>query len=212
VPRPPLLLRRNHCHGAPSAARYRSGRVPSKMVAGVHGPQRIVPLAAVLDQALGSPRSRRQLDQARSLQASRRTASTRRSNRTPPRIELSQRSSTKQATHNVGSGYPQIPPHGCHLPPAQGPVSRTLTSRVRTVASAPERRLSQALSEKALWEKASCVVDMSPTSAPARSEEAKGGIEEGKLASGIADTASDNASTTGSKPSVVYVVVTPKRA
>jgi predicted site-specific integrase-resolvase len=48
---------------------YRSGRIPSKMVAGFHGPQRIVPLAAVLDQALGSPRSRRQLDQARSLRA-----------------------------------------------------------------------------------------------------------------------------------------------
>jgi transposase len=48
---------------------YRSGRIASKMVAGFHGPQRIVPLAAVLDQALGSPRSRRQLDQARSLQA-----------------------------------------------------------------------------------------------------------------------------------------------
>ena len=48
---------------------YRSGRIPSKMVAGVHGPQRIVPLAPlVIDQALGSPRSRRQLDQARSLQ------------------------------------------------------------------------------------------------------------------------------------------------
>jgi hypothetical protein len=48
---------------------YRSGRVPSRMIAGLHGPQRIVPLAAVVDQALGSPRSRRQLDQARSLQA-----------------------------------------------------------------------------------------------------------------------------------------------
>ena len=48
---------------------YRSGRIPAKMIAGLHGPQRIVPLAAVVDQALGSPRSRRQLDQARSLQA-----------------------------------------------------------------------------------------------------------------------------------------------
>jgi transposase len=47
---------------------YRGGRIPSRMVAGLHGPQRIVPLAAVLDQALASPRSRRQLDQARSLQ------------------------------------------------------------------------------------------------------------------------------------------------
>lgn len=48
---------------------YRGGRIPSKMIAGVHGPQRIVPLAAVLDQALGSPRSRRQLEQARSMRA-----------------------------------------------------------------------------------------------------------------------------------------------
>jgi transposase len=47
---------------------YRAGRIASRMVAGLHGPQRIVPLAAVLDQALASPRSRRQLDQARSLQ------------------------------------------------------------------------------------------------------------------------------------------------
>jgi len=48
---------------------YRSGRIASKMVAGVHGPQRIVPFAAVLDQALRSPRFQRQLDHARSLQA-----------------------------------------------------------------------------------------------------------------------------------------------
>ncbi|MFZ2057041.1 MAG: helix-turn-helix domain-containing protein [Acidimicrobiales bacterium] len=48
---------------------YRSGRIPARMVAGVHGPQRIVPLAAVIDRALGSTRSRRQLEQARSLQA-----------------------------------------------------------------------------------------------------------------------------------------------
>jgi transposase len=48
---------------------YRSGRLPSRMVAGVHGPQRIVPLAVVIDQALTSPRSRRQLDQARTLKA-----------------------------------------------------------------------------------------------------------------------------------------------
>jgi transposase len=48
---------------------YRSGRLPSRMVAGVHGPQRIVPLAVVIDQARTSPRSRRQLDQARTLKA-----------------------------------------------------------------------------------------------------------------------------------------------
>ncbi len=48
---------------------YRSGVLPSKMVAGAHGPQRIVPLGEVVDRALGSSRSRRQLEQARSLQA-----------------------------------------------------------------------------------------------------------------------------------------------
>ncbi len=48
---------------------YRSGRVASRMVAGIHGPQRIVPLAAVVDLALSSPRSRQQLEHARSLRA-----------------------------------------------------------------------------------------------------------------------------------------------
>lgn len=48
---------------------YRGGLVPSKMVAGPHGPQRIVPLDLVLDRALGSSRSRSQLERARSLQA-----------------------------------------------------------------------------------------------------------------------------------------------
>jgi predicted site-specific integrase-resolvase len=48
---------------------YRSGRIPASMIAGPHGPARIVPLAAVLDQVLASPRSRRQLEHARSLQA-----------------------------------------------------------------------------------------------------------------------------------------------
>jgi transposase len=48
---------------------YRSGRVTSRMVAGVHGPQRIVPLAAVIDRALASPRSRHQLERARALRA-----------------------------------------------------------------------------------------------------------------------------------------------
>lgn len=48
---------------------YRNGSLPSRMVAGVHGPQRIVPLSVVIDRALGSSRSRRQLERARSLQA-----------------------------------------------------------------------------------------------------------------------------------------------
>lgn len=48
---------------------YRSGRIASKMVAGIHGPQRIVPLDAVLERVLSSPRTTRQLEQARSVQA-----------------------------------------------------------------------------------------------------------------------------------------------
>ena len=48
---------------------YRAGHVPSRMVAGTHGPQRLVPLDAVLDRALQSSRARRQLEHARSLEA-----------------------------------------------------------------------------------------------------------------------------------------------
>lgn len=48
---------------------YRAGQLPSRMVAGVHGPQRLVPLDAVLDRALRSSRVRRQLEHARSLEA-----------------------------------------------------------------------------------------------------------------------------------------------
>jgi transposase len=48
---------------------YRSRRIPSLMVAGPHGPQRLVPLDAVLDEALRSPRVRRHLDRARSLES-----------------------------------------------------------------------------------------------------------------------------------------------
>ena len=48
---------------------YRAGHIPSRMVAGTHGPQRLVPLDAVVDRALQSPRARRQLEQARSLEA-----------------------------------------------------------------------------------------------------------------------------------------------
>lgn len=48
---------------------YRSGQLPSRMVAGEHGPQRLVPLDAVLDRALRSARIRRQLAQTRSLEA-----------------------------------------------------------------------------------------------------------------------------------------------
>jgi predicted site-specific integrase-resolvase len=48
---------------------YRSGQIPSKMVAGPHGPQRLVPLEQVVDRALRSARARRQLEHARSLEA-----------------------------------------------------------------------------------------------------------------------------------------------
>jgi hypothetical protein len=48
---------------------YRTDQIPSRMVAGVHGPQRVVPLDAVIDRALRSSRVRRQLEHARSLQA-----------------------------------------------------------------------------------------------------------------------------------------------
>jgi transposase len=48
---------------------YRSDQIPSRMVAGIHGPQRLVPLEAVIDRALRSSRARRQLEQARSLEA-----------------------------------------------------------------------------------------------------------------------------------------------
>lgn len=48
---------------------YRTGQLPSRMVPGVHGPQRLVPLDAVLDRALRSSRVRRQLEHSRSLHA-----------------------------------------------------------------------------------------------------------------------------------------------
>ena len=48
---------------------YRSSQIPSRMVAGIHGPQRFVPLDAVIDRALRSSRARHQLEQARSLEA-----------------------------------------------------------------------------------------------------------------------------------------------
>jgi hypothetical protein len=48
---------------------YRAGQVPSRMVLGPHGPQRMVPLGEVLDRALRSTRLRRQIEQGRSLAA-----------------------------------------------------------------------------------------------------------------------------------------------
>ena len=48
---------------------YRKGIVPSRMVASRHGPQRLVLLEAVLEQATTSPKFRRRLDDAHSLQS-----------------------------------------------------------------------------------------------------------------------------------------------
>lgn len=48
---------------------YRTAQIPSRMVAGTHGPQRMVLLEAVIDRAFRSSRARRQLDNARSLEA-----------------------------------------------------------------------------------------------------------------------------------------------
>jgi hypothetical protein len=47
---------------------YRARRIPSVMVSGPHGPERMVPLDAVLDRALASPRVRRHMDRSRSMQ------------------------------------------------------------------------------------------------------------------------------------------------
>ena len=48
---------------------HRAGQLPSQMIAGVHGSQRLVPLDAVLDRALRSPRVQHQLERARSVEA-----------------------------------------------------------------------------------------------------------------------------------------------
>ncbi len=48
---------------------YRTSQIESRMVAGTHGPQRMVLLEAVVDRALRSSRARRQLESARSLEA-----------------------------------------------------------------------------------------------------------------------------------------------
>ena len=47
---------------------YRTSQIPSRMVAGIHGPQRVVPLDAVVGRALSSSRARLQLEHARSLE------------------------------------------------------------------------------------------------------------------------------------------------
>jgi hypothetical protein len=41
---------------------YRSGQIPSRMVDGPHGPQRLVPLAMVAERAEASPRLRKTVE------------------------------------------------------------------------------------------------------------------------------------------------------
>jgi transposase len=41
---------------------YRSGQIPSRLVPGPHGPQRLVPLLSVTDRAAASPRLRREAE------------------------------------------------------------------------------------------------------------------------------------------------------
>ncbi|HUC05852.1 MAG TPA: hypothetical protein VL961_10665 [Acidimicrobiales bacterium] len=48
---------------------YRAEQIPSRMVLGPHGPQRMVPLDDVLDRAFRSSRLRRQMEVGRSLSA-----------------------------------------------------------------------------------------------------------------------------------------------
>lgn len=46
---------------------FRAGEIPSRLVDSPHGPQRIVPLDAVLDRAARSPRLRRQAERDQGL-------------------------------------------------------------------------------------------------------------------------------------------------
>ena len=48
---------------------YRSGQIPSRLVDGPHGPQRLVPLAMVADRAEASPRLRRTAERRLAEQA-----------------------------------------------------------------------------------------------------------------------------------------------
>jgi DNA-binding transcriptional MerR regulator len=41
---------------------YRSGQIPSRLVSGPHGPQRLVPMLSVTERAAASPRLRRDAD------------------------------------------------------------------------------------------------------------------------------------------------------
>ncbi len=48
---------------------YRHGEIPSRLVDGPHGPQRLVPLAAVTERAARSPRIQRRAEREVSLEA-----------------------------------------------------------------------------------------------------------------------------------------------
>jgi transposase len=48
---------------------YRSGQIPSRLVDGPHGPQRLVPLATVAERAEASPRLRRSAERRLADQA-----------------------------------------------------------------------------------------------------------------------------------------------
>ena len=48
---------------------YRNGEIPSRMVEGRNGPQRIVPLAAVIERARSSPRIQRRAERELTLEA-----------------------------------------------------------------------------------------------------------------------------------------------
>lgn len=48
---------------------YRNGQVPSRLVDGPHGPQRLVPLETVMERARHSPRIQRKAAQASGLEA-----------------------------------------------------------------------------------------------------------------------------------------------
>jgi hypothetical protein len=48
---------------------YRNGEIPSRLVDGPHGPQRLVPLNAVVERATHSPRIQRRAEREVSLEA-----------------------------------------------------------------------------------------------------------------------------------------------
>jgi transposase len=48
---------------------YRSGQIPSRLVDGPHGPQRLVPLDAVIERAARSPRIQRRAEREVALEA-----------------------------------------------------------------------------------------------------------------------------------------------